>query len=169
MRVNIIGLPASGKTTLAKAISKKFSIPHIHIDRFWFESGGVAGRHDTPELEAVRREVLRRTSQETEQESWVSDGVFMLVQEMIADRADTIVFLDLPLFVRLIHHARRTFFEVAEHKEVSLWNDINFFSEIIRRTFTTRPKLLGLALKHKDKMIVLRSVNEIDAYLKSLT
>lgn len=40
MRIDVVGLPASGKSTFAEAVSKKLSIPHIHRDQFWFESGG---------------------------------------------------------------------------------------------------------------------------------
>ena len=39
MRISIIGHAASGKSTLAQKISEKLQIPHLHIDRLWFESG----------------------------------------------------------------------------------------------------------------------------------
>lgn len=58
MRITIIGLPGSGKSTLAQAIAEKLSIPHIQMDRFWFESGGRQSSRTTPNVENVRSSAL---------------------------------------------------------------------------------------------------------------
>jgi len=168
MRIDIVGLPASGKSTLAAAISKKLSIPHIHLDRFWFENGGRQGRHDTPNLEEVKAKVRLQALEAMKTDSWVSDGVYMNAQKDIAARADVIIFLDIPLSAQLVNHARRAFFEPKRHAELGLWDEITFFREIIRRQYANKPKLLRFTEEHKDKVIRLQSRKEIDSYLFKL-
>jgi adenylate kinase family enzyme len=169
MRITVIGLPGSGKSTLAKNIAKKLSIRHIEIDRFWFESGGGKGADDTKNLEEVRLKVREKTAEAIKGDSWVSDGTYLNVQDLITDRADVILFLDIPLLIRLLGHARRAFFVTTRrHAELSMWNEITFFPEIIRRNFSRKPKLLKFVSEHKDKVVRLRSYREMDEYLRRL-
>lgn len=166
MRIDIVGLPASGKSTLAANISKRFSITHIHLDRFWLENGGRQGRHDTPNIEEVKEKVKEKAVEALKEKSWVSDGVYMNVQEVIAPLADVIVFLDVPLPARLLNHMRRAFFEPKRHTELGLWDEITFFREIVRRERKSKPKLLKFIEEYKNKVVILRSKKEIQEYLK---
>src|SRR6185436_4688168 len=112
MRISIIGHAGSGKSTLARKISEKFSIPHIHLDRFWLEAGGlrVEDRVATPEeRDTIRAHMKEKALAEVSKESWVSDGYYRRIQPLIAERADTIVYLNLPLLRRLYSHAKRVF------------------------------------------------------------
>src|ERR1700723_1080874 len=134
MRITIVGLPASGKTALAKIISKKLSIPHIHIDRFWLEAGGRKGSMDTPNIERVSAHVRDETMAAIVGESWVSDGNYSQLQPEIARRADIIIFLDISLWRRLLNHAERMFERPRRHPELNIWREISFFFEVIKRT-----------------------------------
>src|SRR6185312_12755385 len=116
MRISIIGLPGSGKSTVARMIAERFSIPHIQIDRFWFEAGGRTGGHDTLDIEQVRALVREKTLAAIAAESWVSDGFYSRVQPEIAKRADAVVLLDIPLWRRLLNHAARTLQRNNRHK-----------------------------------------------------
>lgn len=167
MRISVIGLPGSGKSTLAENISRKFSIPHIHLDRFWFEAGGKTGAKDTPNLEVVRAHVRERALAAIQGESWVSDGLYGVIQNEIADRADTLIFLDISLPRRILNHFARIFDRKKRHAEVTLWQDVKFFSEIIRRTFSNKQKIRTITEKYKHKILILRSRKEIDAYLSA--
>lgn len=168
MRITVIGLPGSGKSTVARKLSERLSIPHIHIDRFWFEAGGRKGSHDTPNIEQVRAQVRERTMEAIKAPSWVSDGFYFRLQPEIAARADVIIFLDIPLWQRLYNHTARTFYRTDRHQELGFWDDVAFFPEIIRRTFATGPKLRRFVSQHQDKVVVARSRREIDRYLMSL-
>ena len=169
MRIDIVGLPASGKSTLATNISKRFSITHIHLDRFWLENGGRQGRHDTPNIEEVKEKVKEKAIEALKEKSWVSDGVYMNVQEEIAPLADVIIFLDIPLLARLLNHMHRAFFEPKRHIELGLWDEITFFREIVRRERKSKPKLLKFIEEYKNKVVILRSKKEIQEYLKQLS
>src|SRR3989344_3183980 len=140
MRISIIGLPGSGKSTLARAISDKLSIPCIHLDRFWFESGGRTGEHDTPNIEQVRALVQEKALGATAADSWVSDGFYSRLQTEIASRADVVILLDIPLWKRMLSHARRMVHPNARHQELNVWDDIKFFPEIVRQTVSRKSK-----------------------------
>lgn len=102
MRITIIGHCGSGKSTLAAQISEKLHIPYLHLDRLWFEAGG----HVVPKSDTVARkkmdETIRERAQEfVRQDAWVSDGWHGTIQPVIVERADQIVFLDIPLWRRV--------------------------------------------------------------------
>lgn len=147
---------------------KKFDIPHIHIDRFWLEAGGRDGSHDTPNIEQVRAYVKEKVATAISAESWVSDGLYPRIQPEIAKRADRIIFLDIPLIQRLFNHAIRILHPSKRHGEISTWDDIKFFSEIIRRTFKNGPKLRAFVSEFQEKTITLKSRKEIHQFLESL-
>ncbi|HRH24035.1 MAG TPA: AAA family ATPase [Candidatus Paceibacterota bacterium] len=165
MRIDIVGITGSGKSTLASRLSQKLGIPHIQLDTFWFEAGGRKGPYDTPNIDAVRAHVKTAVEKAVQQDSWISDGTYLHAQEVIAPAADVIIFLDTPLWTRLVAHARRTFFEPKRHKHLTVWDEISFFKEIITRTYRSRPKLITFLEGYIDKTIVLRSYKEIDEYV----
>ena len=155
---------------LAERISALVNIPHIHLDRFWFEAGGAQVTAFTPESERDRiRAYIREKVQEAVlAESWVSDGLYSRMQSVIADRADTVIFLDVPLWRRLLNHAERMCRPTERHQELTLWHEVGFFFEMIRRTYTFQPKIDRVLATYKDKIVTLRSRKEIDAYVAKL-
>ena len=121
MRITILGLPGSGKSTLAKKISEKLHIPYIHLDHFWLEAGGGHNSRSTPDPEKAHANVRSKALEAIQQESWVSDGVFRLVQPEIATRADVVILLDMPLWQRLLNHAARTLRRGSSHDGMTFW------------------------------------------------
>jgi adenylate kinase family enzyme len=168
MRITIVGLPGSGKSTLARKISEKLAIPHIHIDDFWFEAGGRQNSKSTPNIEEVRAHVFSKVREAIAGESWVSDGFYSRIQPEIAARANVILFLDIPLWKRLLNHASRIVHPVSRNNEITFWDDIKFFYEIIRRSFTNGPKLHKFLTEHSDKTLTLKSHKEINSYVQHL-
>lgn len=168
MRVTIIGNCGSGKSTLARKISEKFNIPHIHVDRFWFEANGHTLPKDNIEgREKVRAFIREKVEEFIKQDSWVSDGWYSRVQPMIADRADYVVFLDIPLWRRLVNHIRRIFLS-ERHPELSRWEDFKFLYEIVRRTFTHGAQMKKFVRENPLKVKHIRSHSEADAFIAKL-
>lgn len=169
MRISILGLPGSGKSYLARAIAEQQHIPHIHIDRFWLEAGGRQGSHDTHNVDHVRAHVREKVLEAIQADAWVSDGVYSRVQPEIANRADILIFLDIPPWRRLLNHAWRIITRDQRHEEITFWDDIRFFLEIIRRDRQHKSEKIREFLKeYRDKTVVLRSRKEINTYLQSL-
>ena len=97
-RVMVIGGPGSGKSTLAREIGARLSLPVIHIDALFWQPGWVEGE------KAILHERLRRIYA---REAWVIDGEYMGSARDRLERADTVIFLDLPGWLRLARVARR--------------------------------------------------------------
>ncbi len=160
-------MPGSGKTTLAKKLSEKLAILHIHNDRFWLEAGGVAVTHQKNSAalrEHVMAEVRKRALAAHQHDSWVSDGFYMGAVPEIAQRADKILYLKLPLWLRLLNHAKRIMHPKDRHPELTWWHEITFFYQIIRREFVAKPRLEKFVENNKDKVVLLRSWREAGRY-----
>lgn len=168
MRITILGLPGSGKSTLARRIAEKQHIPYIHIDRFWLEAGGGHNSRSTPNPEQAHAHVRMKVLEAIQSESWVSDGVYSLIQPEIAKRADTLIFLEIPLWRRLLNHAVRTMRTIGKPGELTFWNNMGFFLEMIKRDFTKKSKIKEFLKAYREKTIILRSRKEINKYLRTL-
>lgn len=168
MKITIIGNCGSGKSTLAKEISKKLNIPYIQLDRFWFEAGGHKLKgNNIEEKEKVRAYIKSKVEEFVNIGSWVSDGWYSRSQPLIAEKADQIVFLDIPLWKRLVNHLRRVF-NTDRHPELSRWEDFIFTFEMIKRTFTHDPAIRKFVGQQGNKVTILKSYPEKEKYLESL-
>jgi adenylate kinase family enzyme len=88
MRIVVIGTSGAGKTTLAGRIAKGLDLPHVELDAINWQSGWHdLVRHD-PDTFA------RRVAAAAEADSWVMDGNYGLVRELIWRRATHLVWLD---------------------------------------------------------------------------
>jgi adenylate kinase family enzyme len=91
-RVMIIGQPGSGKSTVARALGGITHLPVVHIDHIHWKSGWV-GR-SKPERDALCEQVQAR-------EKWIFEGGQSSTWPERLARADTLIWLDIPLGVRL--------------------------------------------------------------------
>jgi hypothetical protein len=97
-RILILGRTGSGKTTLARELAAALGVPHVELDALYFG----------PDLSRAPLDVLReRTSAAIAGERWVTDGNKRAVRDLVWPRADTIVWLDYPVWVSLRRLARR--------------------------------------------------------------
>ena len=103
------GTSGSGKTTLAALIAVALEVPHVEIDSL-FHGPGWTPR---PSFEAD----VRRFSAEP---GWVTEWQYDSVRAHLADRADLLVWLDLPRAVVLRQVIRRTL--VRRLRRQDLWN-----------------------------------------------
>lgn len=93
-KVLIIGIVASGKTTLAKRLSNKINIP-------WYELDAIV-HHQTPEGRRKRSpEEQVAVIMEIDQDgAWIFEGTDRESYQCLYEMADTIIFLDTPLWKR---------------------------------------------------------------------
>ncbi len=97
-RILILGRTGSGKTTLAREVAAALGVPHVELDSLYFG----------PDFTTAPLAVLRaRTSEAIAGERWVTDGNKRAVRDLVWPRADTIVWLDYPVYVSLWRLAKR--------------------------------------------------------------
>jgi adenylate kinase family enzyme len=110
-RVAVIGSSGSGKTTLARLLAGRLSVPHIELDAmFWLPNWQESDRSE------FRSRVVAVLD---EPGGWVLDGNYSSIRDAVLERADTIVWLDLPMRTCLWRVLRRELAR-ARSREV-LW------------------------------------------------
>ena len=97
-RVMIIGQPGSGKSWLAVQLGARLGLPVHHMDHIHWQSGWV---------ERGVAEKARLCAAIEAQEAWVFEGNFTTTAANRAARADLLVWLDLPVGLRLWRVTRR--------------------------------------------------------------
>lgn len=108
-RLVIVGPVASGKSSLADAISRRTEIPHIELDRVRF------GRDWQQLPETDFRESVKKLA---EGPDWIIDGNYASVRDLLWSSADTVAWLDYPLRVVLRRLAWRTLRRVVLREDL---------------------------------------------------
>ena len=97
-RVLVTGLPGSGKTTVAMALAGAHGLAHIEVDRLYYGPGYATRPTFVPELEVAIAE-----------DRWCLDDFGAPEsRDLVWNRADTLVWLDLPWGVAFLRAVRRT-------------------------------------------------------------
>ncbi len=97
-RILILGRTGSGKTTLARQLAAALGVPHVELDSLYFG----------PDFSTSPLPVLReRTSAAIAGDRWVMDGNKRAVRDLVWPRADTIIWLDYPVYLTLWRLAKR--------------------------------------------------------------
>lgn len=86
-RVAIVGAGGAGKSTLARALGERTGLPVVHLDEHYWQPGWV---------EPPRDEWRARQAELCAGDRWIMDGNYGGTIDLRLDRADTLVFLDLP-------------------------------------------------------------------------
>ena len=91
MKIHIIGGPGSGKSFLAKKLSRRYGIPHYDLDDlFWNNDARRCGtKRDPQERDALLAEILQKND-------WIVEGVYYAWCLRCFEDADRIYLLDTP-------------------------------------------------------------------------
>ena len=167
-KIAVVGTSGSGKTTVARELARRLGVPHVELDALFHGPGWT----ETP-LEEFRR----RVAAATDADGWVVDGNYdSSLGELVLERADTVVWLDLPLRVALTRVTRRTVRRIRTGEE--LWSGNreswrggflgweSMFVWTIRSHLRHRRARAGRLVRHPHLRIVrLRSAREVENYL----
>ncbi|WP_256762162.1 hypothetical protein [Cohnella sp. WQ 127256] len=93
-KIFIVGIVASGKTTLAKRLSKQLNIPLYELDCIVHAETKDGRRKRSPEEQA---EVINEINSRGQ---WIFEGTDRESYRCVFEMADTIIFLDPPLWKR---------------------------------------------------------------------
>ena len=98
-RIMIMGAPGSGKSTLARKLGDKAGLPVTHVDHIHWMSGWR--ERPLPDKIAMIRPI-------EESEQWIIEGGLSATFETRLARADTLVWLDVPIALRFWRVLKRT-------------------------------------------------------------
>ena len=167
-KIVLKGTSGAGKTTLATELARRLDLPHVELDALhhgpnWSE----------PTAEAFQCRV--QAAMAAAPAGWVIDGNYdSKLDDLVVAAADTIVWLDLPLGVKLRRLWRRTTHRLRD--KVELWNGNR---ESWRGAFIGRESLFVWAIRqhvrHRrawparfgpdPRLVRLRSATEVGRWL----
>jgi adenylate kinase family enzyme len=166
-RILVIGPSGSGKSTLAKILGSKLGLPVIHLDQEYWLPGWV---------ERDPAEWRRRVEELSSPKAWVMDGNYGGTLAFRLQRAEAVIWLDLPRSVylpRTIWRMVAGFGRVRPDMAPGCPErfDLKFFTQWVW-TYPTRdrPKTLALLanLTKSSRLITLRSRDAVRELIRSL-
>ncbi len=160
-KVMIIGCPGSGKSTFARVLAKKTGLPLYYLDMMYWN----------PDRTTKPKEEFRAALRETVALSeWIIDGNYGSTLEIRMEACDTVIFLDYPVEVCLSGVEERHGKPRADMPWVETEPDLEFIEFIKKYNEESRPKVIDLLEKYKDKnIIIFTSRSEADDYLLSIS
>ena len=169
-KIAVQGTSGSGKTTVARELARRLGLPHVELDALFHGPGWT----ETP-VEEFRR----RVAAATDGTGWVVDGNYdSKLGDFVLKRADTVVWLDVPLRVALTRVSRRTIRRIRTGEE--LWSGNreswrggffgweSMFVWTIRSHLRHRRTRPGRLAQHPHLRVVrLRTPEEVESYLNN--
>ena len=169
-RVVVAGATGSGKTTMARRIGAALDLPVTEMDALHH------GHAWTP-----RPEFMADVETFSSADAWVSEWQYPEAREVLADRADTMVWLDVATPVTMMRVVRRTV--VRRLRDEELWNGnkeaplhtvFTDSEHIVRWAWRTRHLLRELVPEvetmHPRLVIVrLRDRSDVDRFVTRLS
>lgn len=106
-RILVIGCSGGGKSTLARKLGERLSLPVVHLDVLFWKPGWVESSYEEfrPKIAAAVAE-----------DRWIIDGNFSRTFDIRLPRAGTIVWVDQPRRVCLWRAFRRTLTQFGRNR-----------------------------------------------------
>jgi adenylate kinase family enzyme len=131
-RVAVVGISGSGKTSLAQCLARRLAVPHVEFDALYWG----------PDWQPMPREIFRaQVTAALAAPTWVTDGNYHSVRDLVWPRASALVWLDYPLPLVLWRLAGRTLRRIVNREE--LWNGNR---ERVRTSLFSRDSIFVWAL-----------------------
>jgi adenylate kinase family enzyme len=166
-RVLVAGTSGAGKTTLARQVAEVLGTGHVEIDALFHGPGWVPRPTFEAEVEVF-----------SAGPAWVTEWQYPSVRELLADRADLLVWLDLPRWTVLRQVVLRTLRRRLGRPllwngnlEPPLWTFLTDPEHIVRWSIRTRhvnrERVPAVAAARPDLPVVrLRSGREVHRWLR---
>ena len=152
MKILIVGIVASGKTTLAKKLSKLLNIKHIEIDSIVHDD-----ENNRKRSEAEQKKILLEINKEND---WIIEGVLRKHLFYLCEMADKIIYLDIPVRVRKVRIFNRFVKQLLRIEKCNY--KVNFKMLRLMYKWTDdfekeKDDFLEKLSKYKDKLVIVKN------------
>src|SRR5438105_3043002 len=162
-RIAIIGNAGSGKSTVANQLHQILKLPVFHLDKYFWKPNWV--RTDPDEYKRIHDSLC-------DQDEWIIDGINLRVLEYRVQRADIIIFLDIPRYICFWRIFKRTIKNYGKETPSSAlgcperinWEFVKFLIWVWNFKRDYPPKIIALLDRYKDskEIHIFKSQKKID-------
>jgi len=164
MKIAIVGCPGSGKSTLALKLHKMLHIPLHHIDQYFWKPGWQ--RPDREEFRKIHDQLC-------DAPEWIIEGMAIRHFEYRVQKADVIIFLDIPLYICLYRIFKRAFLHFGKVRFASApgckerFPDREFLTYVWNFNKEPKAKVQALLKAHRNdkKIFVIKNQQELEAVI----
>ena len=164
-RVMILGQPGSGKSTLARKLGARTGLPVVHIDHIHWMPGW---------RERARQEKTRLCAEVHARPAWIFEGGHSASWPERLRRADTVIWLDVPLGLRFWRVIRRSLVYWGRSRPdmpdgCPEQFSLGFYRYIWRSRHRSRRAMADLlaAAAPSKQVYVLRTLRDVRAFLET--
>ena len=169
-QIMVIGISAGvGKSTFARVLGEALNIHVYHLDTLYWRPNWV---------EASLEEFSKAQQEIVNQPQWIIEGNYSNTFEIRAKQADTIIYLELPLYVCLYRVIKRWFMNIGKTrpdmgdgcKERLNWEFLKFILTTYyprKRKMSERLEVLQ-SLGPTKKIITLKSKQEVHTFIRKV-
>ena len=163
-RIAIVGNAGSGKTTLSTKLAAKLNLALYHLDRYFWKPNWQ---------EPDRSEFIKIHDRLCDKEEWIIEGISTKTASYRFERADMIVFLDVPrmiclwrIFKRMIQNWNK---EICAPGCRERGPTRKFLSFVWNFDKNRKPTILDMIRKYKEdkKIYVISNQSDITKLLSS--
>ena len=162
MKILIIGIVASGKTTLAKILQQKLKIKYYEIDSIVHDD--CKNRKRTPN---EQKQIIEEIDK---QQNWIIEGTLRKNLEFLLDLANQVIYLDIPLQTRKIRILTRFIKQKLGIEKCNYKPTFKMLKQMYKWTNDYEKEREEREMKinkHTHKLIKIRNSKEMEEYLKN--
>ena len=164
MKIHIIGCSGTGKTYLARKLSKKYNIQHYDLDDIqWANSAdGYGLKMPVNKREELLKQILI-------QESWIIEGVYYAWVTESFQMADVIYILDLPSYIykyRIIIRFIKRKLGIEKGKNETFKSVYNLLKWTGKYQNNNLKEIKKILKEYESKVIWISDSREIDKIIK---
>ncbi len=163
-RIAIIGCCGAGKSTLARNLGAKLSLPVFHLDSYYWQPGWI-------ETEAA--EWIKIQQKLVNNNSWIIDGNYGDTIDIRAKASDTIIWLDFATIICIWRIITR-YFQYQGKTRPDMSRDcperisLKFLQYVANFSNQQKPKILTKLAQYQDskQIIILKKPHQVKKFLK---
>ncbi|MBL4932023.1 hypothetical protein [Clostridium paridis] len=158
-KIYVIGIVASGKTTLSKKLSRELKIPHYEVDCIVWHETDTERYKRTPDKQV---ELIKDIDKVGE---WIIEGTYRSSCHCLLDMADSIIFLDPPLWIRKYRILLRFIKQQLKIEKCHYKSDFNMLRKMYMWTRDFEDKRYEfekMLNNYKDKLVIINNAKKLD-------